>query len=101
MPQAVQFLMPAGTAGHLIDHVIPHVPVHQGVLSLPIPLRLLLAAQPKLPTPTKPARRGKRGRQGMPRKRDFNQTLCADSNGFSLHAAVRCAADDRQALQAT
>ena len=23
--------------------------------------------------------------------------LCADINGFSLHAAVRCAADDRQA----
>ena len=35
----------------------------------------------------------------MPRERDFNQTLCADSNGFSLHAAVRCAADDRQALE--
>ena len=34
----------------------------------------------------------------MPRESDFNQTLCADSNGFSLHAAVRCAADDRQAL---
>ena len=27
------------------------------------------------------------------------QTLCADINGFSLHAAVRCAADDRQALE--
>ena len=34
----------------------------------------------------------------MPRQTDFNQTLCADSNGFSLHAAVRCGADDRQAL---
>ena len=30
---------------------------------------------------------------------DFKQTLCADSNGFSLHAAVRCGADDRQALE--
>ncbi len=36
------------TAAHLLDHVIPHV---QWVLSLPIPLRLLLAAQPKLVTP--------------------------------------------------
>jgi hypothetical protein len=27
----------------------------------------------------------------------FNQTLCADMQGFSLHAAVRCEADDRQA----
>jgi len=34
-----------------VDHVIPHVPVRQWVLSLPIPLRLLLAAQPRLLTP--------------------------------------------------
>lgn len=41
----------AQTAAHLVDHVIPHVPVRQWVLALPIPLRLLLAAQPKLLTP--------------------------------------------------
>ena len=41
----------AQTAAHLVDHVIPHVPVRQWVLSLRIPLRLLLAAQPKLVTP--------------------------------------------------
>jgi hypothetical protein len=41
----------AQTAAHLVDHVIPHVPVRQWVLSLPMPLRLLLAAQPKLVTP--------------------------------------------------
>ena len=40
----------AQTGAHLVDHVIPHVPVRQWVLSLPIPLRLLLAAQPKLLT---------------------------------------------------
>jgi hypothetical protein len=39
------------TAAHLVDHVIPHVPVRQWVLSLPIPLRLMLAAQPELVTP--------------------------------------------------
>ncbi len=39
------------TAAHLVDHVIPRVPVRQRVLSLPIPLRLLLAAQPQLVTP--------------------------------------------------
>ena len=39
------------TAAHLVDQVIPHVPVRQWVLSLPIPLRLLLAAQPELVTP--------------------------------------------------
>ena len=41
----------AQTAAHLVDHVIPHMPVRQWVLSLPIPLRLLLAAQPKLVMP--------------------------------------------------
>ena len=41
----------AQTAAHLVDHVIPRVPVRQWVLALPIPLRLLLAAQPKLVTP--------------------------------------------------
>ena len=45
----------AQTAAHLVDHVIPHVPVRQWVLiwvmRLPIPLRLLLAAQPQLVTP--------------------------------------------------
>ena len=41
----------AQTAAHLVDHSIPHVPVRQRVLSLPIPLRQLLAAQPKLVAP--------------------------------------------------
>lgn len=41
----------AQTAAHLVGHVIPHVPVRQWVLSLPILLRLLLAAQPRLVTP--------------------------------------------------
>ena len=45
----------AQTAAHLVDHVISHVPVRQWVrvfqVRLPIPLRLLLAAQPKLVTP--------------------------------------------------
>ncbi|MGK2900324.1 MAG: transposase zinc-binding domain-containing protein, partial [Burkholderiaceae bacterium] len=39
------------TAVHLVDHVISHVSVRQWVLSLPIALRLLLAAQPELVTP--------------------------------------------------
>ena len=43
------------TAAHLVDRVIPHVPVRQWVrvcqLRLPIPLRVLLAAQPELVTP--------------------------------------------------
>ncbi len=34
----------------------------------------------------------------MPSEKDVNQTLGADIDGFILHAALRCAADDRQAL---
>jgi len=45
----------AQAAAHLVDHVIPRVPVRQWVrvcqVWLPIPLRLLLAAQPKLVMP--------------------------------------------------
>jgi hypothetical protein len=29
----------------------------------------------------------------MPGQTDFNQTLCADIDGFSLHTAERCGAD--------
>jgi hypothetical protein len=39
------------TEAHLVDHVIPHVPVRQWVVSLPIPVRVPLAAQPELVTP--------------------------------------------------
>jgi hypothetical protein len=35
----------------------------------------------------------------VPRDADFKQHLRTDIDGFSLHAAVRCAADDRQALE--
>ena len=35
----------------------------------------------------------------MPRDAAFTQTLCADEQGFSLHAAVRCEAHDRKRLE--
>ena len=35
----------------------------------------------------------------MPREVGFKQNLCADISGFSLHAAVRCGANDRQGLE--
>ena len=41
----------AETAAHLTDHVIPHVPVRQWVLSFPIPLRHLFASNPHLLSP--------------------------------------------------
>ena len=36
----------AQTATHLVDHIIPRVPVRQWMISLPIPLRYLFAARP-------------------------------------------------------
>ena len=41
----------AQTAACLVDRLIPHMPARAWVLSLPIPLRLLLAAQPELVPP--------------------------------------------------
>jgi len=38
----------AQSAGHLVDCLMPRVPVRQWVLSFPIPLRILLAAHPDL-----------------------------------------------------
>ena len=35
----------------------------------------------------------------IPRDGAFTQPLCAHEHGFSLHAAVRCAADERQRLE--
>ena len=35
----------------------------------------------------------------MLRNAAFAQALCANEQGFSRHAAVRCAADDHQALE--
>jgi Transposase zinc-binding domain len=36
------------SAAHLVERVIPQVPVRQWVLSFPIPLRILFAAHPEL-----------------------------------------------------
>jgi len=41
----------AESAAHLVDGVIPRVPVRQWVLSFPIPLRILFVAHPGLLTP--------------------------------------------------
>jgi len=40
----------AATAAHLVDHVIPRVPVRQWVLSLPMGIRYLIAYDSKLQT---------------------------------------------------
>lgn len=41
----------AQSAAHLVDWVIPRVPVRQWVLSFPIQLRILFAAHPELLSP--------------------------------------------------
>jgi len=41
----------AESAAYLVDQVIPRVPVRQWVLSFPVALRILFAAQPELLTP--------------------------------------------------
>ena len=41
----------AETAAHLVDEVIPRVPVRQWVVSFPKPIRVLLASRPELITP--------------------------------------------------
>jgi hypothetical protein len=46
-----------------------------------------------------PAREEHSVQNAMPRDAGFKQALCADFDGFSLHAAVRCGADERQALE--
>ena len=38
------------TAAHLVDRVIPHVPIRQWVVTLPRRVRYHLAADPKLAT---------------------------------------------------
>jgi hypothetical protein len=35
----------------------------------------------------------------MPKEAGFKQNLCADIQGFSLHAAVRCGANERKSLE--
>ena len=61
----------AESAAHLVDHVIPRVPVRQWVLSFPIPLRSLFAAQKVLSLQTVPSRPA-----------DSTQPGCVNAHGF-------------------
>ena len=77
--------------------MIPHVPVRQWVLPLPIVLRVLLAVQPELVTPVLQMVLSLRGSQ--PRETALRQPLCTDIDGFSLYAAVRVEAHDGKRLE--
>ena len=49
---------------------------------------------PEWPSASRPTVQG-----AMPRQTEVKQTLCADIDGFSLHAAVRVEANDRKRLE--
>ena len=98
----------AETAAWLVDHVIPKVPVRQWVLSFPIPLRSLFAVHPELLAPVlqiihRVIATHLITRAGIKRSEAatgaMTQALCANAHGFSLHAGVRCAADQRSELE--
>ena len=99
MPGHLFFTIPA-----FRDRLRPHTPDVRAPLDRDRrqhPRRLQLTAPPRS-APARGPRAGQRVLtvQGvMPRQTEFKQTLCADINGFSLHAAVRCAAEDRDALE--
>jgi hypothetical protein len=64
--------------------------------------RSLRAPPPRADHPVPPGAAARRDllRRGRSRREaGFKRNLCADIQGFSLHAAVRCAADDRKALE--
>jgi len=98
----------AETAAWLVDRVIPRVPVRQRVLSFPIPdhrsgepARPLQAASCTYRIAFGP-RAGRKvlswqysARRAVP----ITQQLFTHVHGFSLHAEVRCASDQRQALE--
>ena len=89
------------TAAHLVDHVIQAVPVRQWVLSLPMGLRLLLAALTyRIAFGLRAGRKVVTLRGAQPREAAARQRLCAALDRFSLHGAVRCeAAHERQRLE--
>ena len=98
----------AQTAAHLVDAVIPRVPVRQWVLSFPIPLRVLLAAHPQLISDVLQIVHRVVAtfliRQSGFKRSDAHTgavTLIqrfGRPHGFSLHAAVHCQADQRAQL---
>jgi hypothetical protein len=111
------------SAAHLIDHVFPNAPVRQWVLSFPIPLRFLLAAEPeRLTTVLGVVHRAvstfvirqchyriaigpHAGRKALtlysvpPLEETSINPLLTRRSGFSLHAATHCEAWQRSRLE--
>ena len=80
----------AESAAHLVDQVIPRVPVRQWVLSFPIPLRILFAAHPELLTPV--LRIIHRVIAGFVLKQAGLKRTTADTGAVTLHLRSRASA---------
>jgi len=91
----------AQTAANLVVHVILRVPVRQCVTSLPIPLRLLLAAAGtcRVAFGLRAGQKVFTLRGARPRDADRALMLCAEHQGFSLSGTVRCGTDGRLRLE--
>jgi hypothetical protein len=117
----------ADTAAHLVDDVLPRVPVRQWVLSLPHRVRYLLAYNPRLCAAVRRIlvrvvlgwQEEQALREGIPGARSgavvftqrFGSTLnsnlhfhalgelCCDVDGFSLHAKILVEAHQRERLE--
>jgi hypothetical protein len=101
------------SAAQFVDHVFSEVPVRQFVLTFPMPLRFLLAAQPQalsqvlavvprgISTNYRIAIGPQAGRKALTRysvpalEEAANHPLLARAAGFSLHAATVCEAYQR------
>jgi hypothetical protein len=80
------------TAAHLVDHVIQRVPVRQWVPSMPIPLRLLLAAKPLL-VPTASPLTHAPGRRCSRCKVRRHATPCSPKRSVPTSRASACTRD--------
>ena len=77
----------AERAAHLVDHVLPDVPVRQWVLTLPHRLRYLLAWRPR-PVPAVSADPAP-GDRAAPARLGARRTACADARGGGVAVIQR------------
>jgi hypothetical protein len=88
----------ADTAAHLVDRVLPVVPYRQWVLSLPIPVRLLLAREPALIAKTLRIFTQRLFRHApLPRRSSLRHALIEPCRASSVCNAIRRTATDNEA----
>jgi hypothetical protein len=79
----------ADTAAHLVDRVLPQVPVRQWVLSLPYAVAIFVSA----------VFASLRRRAREEERFEAEGSRCARVEGFSVHAGVSIRGDDRKGLE--